>query len=97
MPRRNGRLNGGGNRGKQAAAPSRFDSCTADRLGGKPMLENDDIQMMLEIVRSHLATMNAYLEVCMDKQDWHGVMDAAADIRELKVKEQTLLEVLGVK
>lgn len=61
------------------------------------MLEREDIQMMLEIIRSHLATMNAYLEVCLDKNDWHGVMDASADIRELKAKEQVLLEVLGTK
>ena len=61
------------------------------------MLESDDVQMMLEEVRRQLVVMRSYLEMRVDMQDWHGVADAAADIRELIAKEQVLLEVLEVK
>lgn len=34
----------------------------------------------------HLKLMKAYLSLCVDREDWHGVMDAAADIREIVAK-----------
>lgn len=61
------------------------------------MLERDDVQMMLEEIQQQLRVMMTYIQIRHDMEDWHGVMDASADIRELKAKEQTLLEVLGVK
>ena len=51
------------------------------------MLESDDAQMMLEEVRRQLIVMKSYLEVRLDMQDWHGVADAAMDIREMEAKK----------
>lgn len=61
------------------------------------MLDRDDVQMMLEEIRSQLRVMATYIQIRHDMEDWHGVMDASADIRELKAKEQCLLEVLRAK
>ena len=58
------------------------------------MLEQFDVQMMLDEVRRQLRIMTEYCELRHELQDWHGIMDASADIRELKAKEQALLEVL---
>jgi hypothetical protein len=30
--------------------------------------------------------MRVYLQMCVRKEDWHGVMDASADIREIVAK-----------
>ena len=38
--------------------------------------------------------MKAYLLHCFNRGDWHGVMDAAADIRELEAEERGRLSVL---
>lgn len=59
------------------------------------MLEQFDVQMMLDEVRRQLRIMTEYCELRHELRDWHGIMDASADIRELKAKEQVLLEVLG--
>jgi hypothetical protein len=59
------------------------------------MLEQYDVQLMLDEVRRQLRIMTEYCELRHELQDWHGIMDASADIRELKAKEQVLLEVLG--
>jgi hypothetical protein len=61
------------------------------------MLERDDVQMMLEEIQRQLQVMYTYIQIRHDMEDWHGVMDASADIRELKAKEQALREVLEVK
>jgi len=34
-------------------------------------------------LRDDLALMKRYLQMCVRKEDWHGVMDASADIREV--------------
>lgn len=31
-----------------------------------------------------------YLKMCLRNEDWHGVMDAAADLREIDAKLQVL-------
>ena len=61
------------------------------------MLERDDVQMMLEEIQRQLRVMHTYIQIRHDMEDWHGVMDASADIRELKAKEQALREVLEAK
>lgn len=40
--------------------------------------------------------MEMYLDQKRRLDDWHGVMDAAADIRELQVMQRTLRQVLEV-
>ena len=37
-------------------------------------------------LESDLVLMKGYLQMCVRKEDWHGVMDAAADIREIVAK-----------
>ena len=37
-----------------------------------------------------LDLMKDYLSLCIRKEDWHGVMDAAADIREIVAKLSVL-------
>jgi hypothetical protein len=32
----------------------------------------------------HRATLMQYLRSCFDRRDWHGVSDAANDLRELE-------------
>lgn len=34
----------------------------------------------------HRRTMVEYLQMMVDRQDWHGVMDAAADLREIDAR-----------
>lgn len=42
-------------------------------------------------LRQDLALMKEYLLLCVRKEDWHGVMDASADIREI-VARLSMLE-----
>lgn len=44
------------------------------------------------ILKSRIKVMERYLRVRMAMRDWHGVMDAAADLRELEAKLQVLQE-----
>lgn len=37
-------------------------------------------------LRRDLELMKDYLRMCVRKEDWHGVMDASADIREIVAK-----------
>ncbi|SEQ96271.1 hypothetical protein SAMN04488038_11321 [Solimonas aquatica] len=37
-------------------------------------------------LRQDLQLMKDYLILCVRKEDWHGVMDASADIREIVAK-----------
>jgi hypothetical protein len=37
-------------------------------------------------LRQDLQLMKDYLIMCVRKEDWHGVMDASADIREIVAK-----------
>ncbi|HEY9546071.1 MAG TPA: hypothetical protein VIR56_08685 [Solimonas sp.] len=40
----------------------------------------------IEQLRSDLLLIKGYLQMCVRREDWHGVMDAAADIREIVAK-----------
>lgn len=41
-------------------------------------------------LRQDLQLMKEYLIMCVRKEDWHGVMDASADIREIVAKLSVL-------
>jgi hypothetical protein len=41
--------------------------------------------------------MRNYLLLKVEVEDWHGVADAAMDIRELEAKKKTLEEVIELK
>ena len=45
---------------------------------------------MLQQLKEALVLMEGYLDLRRQMRDWHGVMDAAADIRELEAKISVL-------
>jgi len=58
-------------------------------------VDKKEIGGWLERIDQDLALMEAYLDQKRRLDDWHGVMDASADIRELLVMQRTLRQVLG--
>lgn len=54
----------------------------------------DLIRARLQQVEQSLAIMHQYLLVRLSSSDWHGIMDASADIRELMVEQRVLKWVL---
>lgn len=58
-------------------------------------METKEIGGWLERIERDIALMEAYLDQKRRLEDWHGVMDAAADIRELLIMQRTLRQVLG--
>lgn len=51
-----------------------------------------ETQARLNVLEHRIGLMLAYLRLRMDMSDWHGVMDAAADLRELEVERRVLQE-----
>jgi len=51
-----------------------------------------DIQLQIKALESELTLMERYLELKRVQRDWHGVADAAMDIRELEAKLKVLRE-----
>jgi len=43
----------------------------------------NDNSLMIKVLEDRYDKMANYCQVKMDEQDWHGVMDAAVDIREI--------------
>lgn len=43
-------------------------------------------------LEADLMLMKEYLQMCFRKEDWHGVMDASADIREIVAKLSVLTD-----
>ena len=37
-------------------------------------------------IKNRIKSLEGYLLTCVDARDWHGVMDAAVDIRELEAE-----------
>lgn len=42
-----------------------------------------------------IATMVEYLDLRREVRDWHGVMDASCDIRELEARKAALMAIGG--
>ena len=47
-------------------------------------------------IEQHLHIMENYLDVRRAQRDWHGVQDAASDIRELEAQLRALRETRSV-
>lgn len=47
-------------------------------------------------IEEHLRIMEEYLDVRRAQRDWHGVQDAASDIRELEAQLRVLRETRSV-
>ncbi len=52
---------------------------------------NKDVLIRLHQLEHRITVMITYLRLRMDMADWHGVMDAAADLRELETERRVLL------
>jgi hypothetical protein len=59
-------------------------------------MQNTKILARLAEIEAHLATMRTYLDMRNKSKDWHGVMDASADIRELEAEAKALRWVLNL-
>lgn len=57
-------------------------------------MAREAIQARLAAVQGSITTMVEYCWMKGESDDWHGVMDAAADIRELLVEQRVLQWVL---
>lgn len=51
----------------------------------------ETIEMRVAQLKQDLQLMKEYLLMCVRKEDWHGVMDASADIREIVAKLSVLV------
>lgn len=51
-----------------------------------------DPQALRTQLEADFALMKDYLQMCVRKEDWHGVMDASADIREIVSKLSVLAD-----
>jgi len=56
--------------------------------------EEKRIITQIETLHKHKSQMNDYLRLKVEQEDWHGVADAAMDIREIVAKITTLQSVL---
>jgi hypothetical protein len=61
----------------------------------------NEVAWKMETLKRQLETMKSYLKLRLEVEDWHGVQDAASDIRELESQMLLLLELhrdqVGVK
>lgn len=55
------------------------------------MRNENTIECRLQEIRNSLRVMQEYLDIRTINEDWHGVMDASADIRELLAEQRALL------
>lgn len=45
----------------------------------------------ISALQAERSTLIVYMRQRMDREDWHGVMDASADIREIEAKLSVLV------
>jgi hypothetical protein len=60
------------------------------------MTTREKIQSWLNSIERDIQLMQQYCDHKREVEDWHGVMDAAADLRELLITQRTLQTVLKV-
>jgi hypothetical protein len=53
----------------------------------------NDLNSQLDKLTAHRIQLIAYLQLKVEQRDWHGVADAAMDIREVEAKHTVLLNV----
>lgn len=62
-------------------------------MSASPDIREVAIKEAMKMLKAHRETMIEYLKMRVFVQDWHGVMDAAADIREIDAKLHLLSEI----
>lgn len=50
----------------------------------------EDLKKQIDQLKEDRKTHLDWLNYCLRQQDWHGVMDASADIREIEAKLSVL-------
>lgn len=56
-------------------------------------MPQQDLKETAAFLKNYITVMEHYLQVRLGLRDWHGVMDAAADLRELEAKLQVVQEI----
>lgn len=59
------------------------------------MDEITEIHYQISILNDQLSTMKEYIKLRLSLEDWHGVMDAAVDIREIACQIKILESLVG--
>ena len=59
------------------------------------MKPQEQIEGTLRCQQAHLAVLQEYMKMVHTKEDWHGTMDASADIRETIARIEVLEWILG--
>lgn len=62
------------------------DSIVMSAHANDAMIRGHDLDSERLQLEKDFALMKDYLLMCFRKDDWHGVMDASADIREIVAK-----------
>ena len=60
------------------------------RLTTGEVLPEQPPMYLIDQLRSHRAKMIDYLQLKLEQEDWHGVADAAMDLREIDAKIEVL-------
>lgn len=60
------------------------------------MALKDYLASRLAYIKSSRETMEEYLHLKITEEDWHGVADAAMDLRDLEAEKKTFKSILGV-
>lgn len=55
----------------------------------------EQITETLRLQKAHLAVLEEYMKMVHQKSDWHGCMDASADIRECIARIEVLEWLIG--
>lgn len=59
-------------------------------------MDKDEMRARLASLEHSIQTMREYCWMKGESDDWHGVMDAAADLRELFVEKRILEHLLEI-
>lgn len=54
------------------------------------MKSSDEVRMRIEALLVQKETLRVYLDMVVNRPDWHGVMDAAADLRDTEAEIEAL-------
>lgn len=65
-------------------------SKASDTKDAAAIATTSECSVQITRLESQRALMIEYLRLRLDLEDWHGVMDAAADIREIDAKLSVL-------
>jgi hypothetical protein len=59
------------------------------------MQDQPNIEALIRFEKTRRRRMLDYLELKVEEQDWHGVQDAASDLRDLDERIKAFKEILN--